>query len=119
MPFIYHLPQDVLSPRALISSVTVLYDGGVNIDHPYSIAKLVYGGNECIAMRWNISEYEWDNEEKEKGNIRCLGLPSSRGYPTWFIIPTGFLLDILSGNSEVSNIINSELQQINRDNDGI
>jgi len=38
-------------------------------------------------MRWNVSEREWDDADKESGKVLCKGMPVSRGYPVWFVLP--------------------------------
>lgn len=103
MSHIYFNPLTVTSPQRQISNVEVLFDGGVNEDCPYSIARVTYGGEDKIAIRWNVSELEWDNPDKKSGKIRCIGVPNSRGYPTWFILPHN-LLNTLNLN-QISNLL--------------
>lgn len=51
----------------------------------YVLAKILYKGkDECLAIRWHISDREAINKGK---NDICLGYPSSRGYPTWMVLP--------------------------------
>jgi len=45
-----------------------------------------------ISIRWSITNQEWDDDEKKNGNKLCIGEPSSRGYPTWFMLPNDFFL---------------------------
>lgn len=66
-------PETVLSPQTRVEGpVSVLANTGPD---GYSIAELVYDGAEAVGMRWN------------GGGGDDLGHPTSRGQPTWFILP--------------------------------
>ncbi len=80
----YYSPKGVISPVDCVSNVQVLYDGG---DGSVSVASLEWEGNPCIAIRWNIARREWDDTEKKQNKKTCVGMPSSHGYPVWFILP--------------------------------
>jgi hypothetical protein len=80
----YTLPEDVTSPQDAISKVEVIHDDG---EDSVSIARITWFGTEMLAMRWNIALREWDDPEKIDESKICLGMPVSRGYPTWFILP--------------------------------
>jgi len=75
-------PQEVTSPRDLVKILKIVYSGGA---HSYSIAKLEWNKKECYGIRWNVSIRELQRNSK-----KCIGNPSSRGFPTWFILPTDF-----------------------------
>ena len=62
----------------------MLYDGGVN---GFSLARFRCDGTDHIGMRWNVARKEYDDPEKQAGNIKCLGTPSVKGVPSWFILP--------------------------------
>lgn len=81
---IYHDPHTVLSPRDFVSNVRVLHDGGVG---SFSVALIEFEGVDCLAMRWNVARREEDDPVKISGQKICVGMPSSRGYPVWFVLP--------------------------------
>lgn len=66
-------PASVISPQDKVSDVEVIYDGG---EGSWSVAKLKWAGTPDLGIRWNGSY-----------NNQPTGLPQSRGYPTWFIVP--------------------------------
>jgi len=113
----YYAPKDVKSPRRCISSVTPLYDGGT--DNAFSLAKITWQGKECIGIRWNVTQGEWDDENKINGTKICVGEPNSRGYPTWFILPNEFLKALLTGKGEISEAIRETLESIDSLNDEV
>lgn len=81
----YNHPRQVRSPRRYVKSIKPLYDGG---EEGISIAILENSdGNHNIGIRWNVSENEWDDDLKIKGRKVCVGMPQSRGYSVWFILP--------------------------------
>ena len=80
----YFPSAKVISPTDYVSNIKVLYDGG---DNSVSVASLKWEGKPCIAMRWNIARREWDDPEKIENKKTCIGMPSSHGYPVWFILP--------------------------------
>lgn len=101
----YRNPKRVNSPIDKINKIDLLYEdkkGGV------SLAKIKWGENEVIGIRWNISMREWNEPQKINGNKECVGMPVSRGYPTWFILPDDFLkkgsdLDIIMEKLKAQN----------------
>lgn len=81
----YNRPNQVRSPRGYAKKVTPLYDGG---EEGVSIAILEdCDGVYNIGIRWNISEKEWDDRRKTEEEMVCVGMPQSRGYSVWFILP--------------------------------
>jgi hypothetical protein len=83
----YKSPIEVTSPKGKVKNLKILFDGG---DKSYSLAKLKWNNKDCHAIRWNVSANEWSNSHKRKELKECIGMPSSRGYSTWFILPTDF-----------------------------
>ena len=98
----YFDPKDVTSPADFINEVNVIYDGG---DDSFSLAKVNWEGNDCIAIRWNVARREYDDAEKQNGNKQCVGMPSSHGYPVWFILPE----ELLDRSSEIWEKINNSI----------
>ncbi|MCL6590701.1 MAG: hypothetical protein K6U80_12180 [Firmicutes bacterium] len=84
----YFDPKDVTSPREFIEKVEVLYDGGAD---SFSFAKVQWEGESSFAIRWNVARREWDDPDKKSGNKKCIGMPSSRGNPVWFLLPKEIL----------------------------
>jgi hypothetical protein len=85
---------NVISPRDCISNIRVIFDGGdgsLTSRGAYSIAQLDWKGKNCYAIRWNVAHREWNDPEKISGKKTCVGMPSSRGYPVWFILPDDFV----------------------------
>ena len=81
----YNHPNQVRSPRGYAKKITPLYDGG---EEGFSIAILEdCNGNHNIGIRWNVSEKEWDDSRKTEEGMLCVGMPQSRGYSVWFIMP--------------------------------
>ena len=72
----YVHPSMVLSPKAMVSALEVVFDGGEN---QWSVAKFKWKGDPVMGMRWNGGS----------GDARFPGMgnPQSRGVPTWFIVP--------------------------------
>ena len=95
----YIRPNQVTSPQDYISNIRVLHDGG---EGSFSIAMIEWEGNDCFAIRWNVARREWDDPEKQNGNKQCVGMPSSHGYPVWFVLPD----EIIDTMSSIWNIIN-------------
>lgn len=83
----YYDPNSVQSPKDYIENVTVLFDGG---PESFSIAFLEWEGGEAYAIRWNIARREWDDTDKIRETKICVGMPSSHGYPVWFVLPSEF-----------------------------
>ncbi|WP_187477728.1 hypothetical protein [Amniculibacterium sp. G2-70] len=95
----YRDPKTIYSPRDMITDVDVIFE-----DHDtVSIAKIKWNDSNVIGIRWNIALREWDDTDKMNGTKECLGLPISRGYPTWFILPD----QILDKNSDIRKAIDS------------
>ena len=81
----YNHPDQVQSPRRYVKYITPLYDGGAE---GVSIAILENSdGNHNIGIRWNVSEKEWEDSRKTREGMKCVGMPQSRGYSVWFILP--------------------------------
>ncbi len=99
----YKDPNKVISPKDTIKKVKVIYDGG---DSSVSIAKIKWGKDEVIGIRWNVGMREWNNPDKKSGTKTCVGVPSSRGYPTWFILPK----KLLNKNSEMWKKLNEVIE---------
>jgi hypothetical protein len=72
-------PGTVLSPRALVSDLNVIYDGGLLEEKKmwsgWALAKMLWDGSPAVGVRWN---------GEVDGSV---GSPQSRGLPTWFILP--------------------------------
>ena len=98
----YKQPNTVIGPRDYVSNVHVVYDGGVD---SFSVAKLDWEGKPHIAMRWNVAAREWNDQEKKNNKKLCVGMPSSHGYPVWFVLPKEFFDE----SSEVWKLIRSKL----------
>src|SRR5580698_7134188 len=69
----YVEPAAVLSPRASVRSVEVIYSTGAG---GWSLARIGWEDSQSVGIRWNGSD-------DEPG----IGTPQSRGNPTWFILP--------------------------------
>jgi len=85
-------PNSVVSPKNKVSHVKVLFDRGP-VDYSWSVAKLTYGGNECIGIRWN-----GDSKESKKG------VPLANAHPVWFILP-----------KEIASVIEEKVGELNGD----
>lgn len=111
----YINPKDVKSPRSYVKSITPLYDGGCD---GFSIAILEnINGDYYVGMRWNISENEWEDQRKIKEEKYCVGMPQSRGYSVWFILPKSswkylpqMIKDEIDGNNIPNQLDISESQ---------
>lgn len=90
----YYKPENVISPQDYVDNVRVIYDGG---EGSFSLAKLDWEENECFAIRWNVARREWDDDNKANDKAICVGMPSSHGYPVWFILPN----ELIDKNSEI------------------
>ena len=84
MAFDYHLPHTILSPKDFVDNVRIIFDGG---ETSYSLAIIEWEGVDRLAMRWNVARREYDQIQKQNGTIKSVGMPSSRGYPVWFVLP--------------------------------
>jgi hypothetical protein len=87
-------PHSVTSPKDKVRSVEVLFDKGP-VDHSWSIARLIYGHQRCIGIRWN-----GDNKESKKG------VPLANAHPIWFILP-----------AELASAIEAEVERLKGDLD--
>lgn len=74
MPYID--PKTVITPKARIRDVRVVFDLGVQNEESWSVAELTWDESQTIGIRWN-----GDPRGKRKGT------PVAHGYPTWFIVP--------------------------------
>ncbi len=115
----YHDPKNVKSPKDCITDIQVIFDGMTNPN--YSIAKIKWCGKTKIAIRYNVNQQEWNNPNKENGNILSIGEPNSRGYATWFVLPYDFLQNLINDNcgfieelKETLEIIETENIQLNK-----
>jgi len=73
----YINPSMVLSPKASIRELKVVYDGGEVGDGDWkgwSIATFEWDGSPRVGVRWN-------------GRDSNVGNPQYRGVPTWFVLP--------------------------------
>jgi hypothetical protein len=85
---------NVTSPRDCVSNIRVIYDGGDGSlpgSFPFSLARLDWDGTPSYAMRWNVAQREWDDPDKISLSKVCAGMPTSRGYAVWFILPDAFV----------------------------
>lgn len=88
-------PKMVISPKARISNLDVVYNGKEN---GWSLAKMKWDGNDVVGMRWNggSKDHRFPN----------IGNPQSRGVPTWFILPeavANVILDMLKLQEKISS----------------
>lgn len=84
----YNHPNQVRSPQDYVKHIKPLYDGG---EEGCSIAILEdCDGIKNIGIRWNVSEKEWNDIRKTKNGMICVGMPQSRGYSVWFLLPRSF-----------------------------
>lgn len=68
----YISPTMVVSPKASVADLRVIYDGG---EGSWSAAIMTWDGDAgALGIRWN-------------GEDGSVGNPQSRGIPTWFIVP--------------------------------
>ena len=110
MAYKYYLPKTVISPRKNVSDIKVIHDGG-NVHGAYSVARLKWNNRDVIGIRWNISENEAYDPAKKAGKTICKGEPISRGYPTWFILPIGFLT-AMKGKNDFNKKIDEFLEEL-------
>lgn len=105
----YNKPKEVKSPHSYVKTIKPLYDGGC---WGFSIAILENINGECnVGTRWNISENEWEDQRKIKEEKYCVGMPQSRGYSVWFILPYSYwkyvpqmIKDEIAGNKSPNQI---------------
>jgi|GEM_PF-5925230 len=87
----YTLPHLVNDTKNTIEIEEIIYDGndGTHKDDEVdvSVAKIRFGGNSRLAIRWNISPDEYNDAAKINGEVCCIGMPVSIDQPLWFVIP--------------------------------
>ncbi|BBM36389.1 hypothetical protein [Pseudoleptotrichia goodfellowii] len=83
-------PKTILSPKGKVENIEIIEQ---NTD--YTIAILSWEGKDTIAARWNPTEEN------------TMGIPQSRGYATWFILPDTILKSYLKENTDNPVIKNS------------
>ena len=111
----YIKPKDVKSPRSYVERIKPLSDGGCE---GFSIAILENLNRDYhVGMRWNISENEWEDLPKINEEKCCVGMPQSRGYSVWFILPKSswkyvpqMIKDDIDGNNSPNQLDISESQ---------
>ena len=83
-------PENVISPKTRIKegTIKIIHNEGEN---QFSIATMIWDGEQRIAMRWN-------------GSAQGKGYPLARGAAAWFIIPKAMALAFAEkiGNVELS-----------------
>lgn len=119
----YNHPNQVRSPRGYAKYIKPLYDGGAE---GCSIAILIDSdGNHNVGIRWNVSEKEWYDKRKIEEGMPCVGMPQSRGYSVWFILPdTSWQFVPQMIKKEISrnnkqNLVNISEEQIQKEIDHI
>lgn len=85
----YRDPKTVLSPRAQVKSVEVIFDRGP-VDGSWSVARLKWEGSPVVGIRWN-----GDSQSST-------GTPQARGNPAWFIVPKELEEAVLAAAREAS-----------------
>lgn len=99
----YIEPKYVTSPKDFLKVEKILFDNGEN---GYSIAQLNWEGKTCYGIRWNVARREWDDKDKIENLKKCVGMPSSHGYPVWFILPDIFNEFILNNPMFINQTLN-------------
>jgi hypothetical protein len=77
-------PKTVKSPRAAVSHLKVVYDGGEQAENRtdwegWSVAELEWHEEPVLGVRWNGST--------KNPAVSAIGNPQSRGLATWFVLP--------------------------------
>ncbi|HPS72579.1 MAG TPA: hypothetical protein PLM70_10010 [Bacteroidales bacterium] len=93
----YYKANEVISPKEFIDIVEILEYGDEN---SYALAIIDWEGEHQLGIRWNIARREWDDKQKKDEEKVCVGMPSSRGYPVWFIIPNSFINHFIHNDNE-------------------
>ena len=94
----YRDPKTVYSPKGMVKSVEVIFDKGPE-DGSWSVARLKWGDSPAVGIRWN-------------GDSRSsIGLPQTRGNPTWFIVPEELADAVLFAAREASRTTQSALAE--------
>lgn len=114
----YNKPEQVRSPRGYAKNIKPLFDGG---EEGYSIAILENSnGHKNIGIRWNVGEKEWEDRRKTDEGMVCVGMPQSRGYSVWLILPYPawkFVPQMIkdeiasSGNPNLIHITEAQIQE--------
>lgn len=101
----YNRPDQVRSPLGCANHIMPLFDGG---EEGFSNAILEdCDGVYNIGIRCNVSEKEWYDTRKTEEGIVCVGMPQSRGYSVWFILPdTAWQFVPQMIKDEIKNITN-------------
>lgn len=86
-------PRTVISPKNKVDkdSLEVIFDKGP-VDYSWSVAKLRYGGEPCIGIRWNGDEVE-----------SKMGVPTATAHPVWFILP-----------DEIADAVHARVEELRR-----
>lgn len=80
-------PLLVKSPKSRIDKVIKIVHDGAKKGTDVTIVKLkLKNGDTSFGIRWDISSWSSNPD---------LGYPSSRGNPTWFILPKSAMKDLL------------------------
>lgn len=115
----YNHPEHVRSPRGYAKDIIPLYDGG---KEGCSIAILEdCNGDHNVGIRWNVSEKESEDSRKTEERMKCVGMPQSRGYSVWFILPETswqFVPQMIMAEIDVhdrQNLINISDDQIQKE----
>ncbi len=69
-------PKSVIAPQNKWAMIDVLCQKGGPNQNWWSMAIGRWEGDPCLGLRWN-----GDESDDSKGS------PTSRGYPTWFVVP--------------------------------
>lgn len=101
--YIYYDPKKVTSPKQYIENIQPFFDGGAD---SFSIAKISWDGEKHFAMRWNVAANEYNDEDKKTGKRECVGMPSSHGYPVWFLLPKEFTKESIENIVKTNQGIN-------------
>lgn len=106
----YYKPVEVTSPKDFIKIIEILDEGD---EDSYAIAIIEWEGIKQVGIRWNVARREWNETEKINERKTCVGMPSSHGYPVWFILPDTFLFSLLNKTNvtltnKVLEILNSK-----------
>jgi len=97
---------EVVSPKDFIHIIEVIDNGE---EDSYALAIIDWEGEKQLAIRWNVARREWDDPEKINERKTCVGMPSSHGYPVWFVLPNEFLSEIMDKNSTLFKQIKSSI----------
>jgi len=105
----YHEPINVISPKDFIKIIDIVEEGD---ESSYSIALIEWEGIKQLAIRWNVARREWDDIDKVEERKICVGMPSSHGYPVWFVLPKMFMNNVLEkADTKLIKIIENLLNE--------